>query len=116
MVSVTAERSPRAIVVSWVQPNCSDINDDQVNEYMIRYGLHSEMQRTTTPISVTTFTIAGVSLEVFTEYSIEVAAVNSRGVGQYSQPETIVIIDGEYCTLNVKGLYEHCFSLQPLDL
>ena len=116
MVSVTARKSPRAIVVSWVQPNCSDINDDQVNEYMIRYGLHSETQRVTTPMAIsgTTFTITDGSLEVLTEYSIEVAAVNSMGVGQYSQPETVVIIDGEYRIL--KGLYQHHFSLQPLDL
>ena len=85
--------------VSWTEPKCSEINAPQLNGYKVRYGILTVMKRMTTStiISGTTFTIgAGEDgVQLFTEYSIEVAAVTSRGVGQYSQPEAGVITGGE---------------------
>ena len=83
------------IVVTWMEPNCSNINDDRVDRYVIRYGLFSGGQRETTPtVTGMSFMIRNDNLQLFTEYSIEVAAVNSRGVGHYSQPQTAVITGG----------------------
>ena len=92
MVSVTPRISPRGFAVTWVEPACSEINDAEVNGYMIRYGLLSETQRVTTPlVTGLMHTISDPNLLIFEEYSIEVAAVNSMGEGQFSQPETVVI-------------------------
>ena len=86
-----------AIMVSWVEPTCSDINDAQVTGYVIRYGPLSGAQRSTILISTpqTSFTINDNDLQLFTEYSIEVAARNRKGVGQFSQRQTTVITGGE---------------------
>ena len=97
MVSVINGSSSRGIAVSWREPSCSDINDSGVTGYQIRYGLLSKTQRLTTPTitSGTMFTISSSGLQLFTDYSIEVAAVNSRGVGTFSQPKIGVITGGE---------------------
>ena len=86
-----------AITVKWVEPNCSDINDAQITGYEIRYGPLSGAQRSTIPISTpqTSFTINDNDLQLFMEYSIEVAAHNRKGVGQFSQHQTAVITGGE---------------------
>ena len=85
--------------VSWTEPKCSDINAPQLNGYKVRYGILSKtkVEKTITDaiISDTTYTIGEDRVQLFTEYSIEVAAVTSRGVGQYSQPEAGVITGGE---------------------
>lgn len=96
MVTVRNGSSSSGITVSWNEPDCSDVNDARVTGYMINYGVLSETQRTTTPtMTGTTFTISGEGLQLFTDYSIEVAAVNSRGAGTYSQPKIGVITGGE---------------------
>ena len=92
MVSVTDRSSPRGFTISWVELTCGEVNDAQVNGYIVRYGLFSETQRVTTLlISGSTHTISDPNLQVFVEYSVEVAAVNSMGAGQFSPPETVVI-------------------------
>ena len=92
-------------MIRWTEPKCSDINDAQVIEYMIRYGpVHSETQRMTKSTTETTIIITDDDLEGFSEYSIEVAAVNSQGVGQYSQAETVTIIDGESSFVQIFNL------------
>ena len=100
MVSVVNGSSSSGISVSWKEPSCSDVNDVQVTEYKIRYGIRSETQQRTVIPAINSgtmqYTISGNDLELFTEYSIEVAAVNSRGEGQYSQPKTAVITGGEF--------------------
>ena len=97
MVSVINGSSSRGIYVNWSEPDCSDVNDDNVIGYQICYGVLSETQRLTTPTitSGTTFTISGDGLQPFTEYSIQVAAVNSIGEGPYSQRRIGVITGGE---------------------
>ena len=108
MVSVVNGSSSSGISVSWKEPSCSDINDVQVTEYKIRYGIRSETQQRTVIPAINSgtmqYTISGNDLELFTEYSIEVAAVNSRGEGQYSQPKTAVITGGEFLYTNYKEL------------
>ena len=97
MVSVINGSSSSGIAVSWREPNCIDINDNGVTGYQIRYGVLSETQRSTTPTitSGTVFTISASNLQVFTDYSIQVAAVNDRGVGTFSQPKIGVITGGK---------------------
>ena len=88
-----------SITVSWREPNCRDVNDVRVTGYRIRYGEFSDTQQTTLNINSGTtmaFTISGNGLTPFTDYFIEVAAVNSRGVGTFSQPKIGVITGGEY--------------------
>ena len=83
----------RGFIVRWVELTCGEVNDAQVNGYIVRYGLLSETQRVTTPlISGSTHSISDPNLQAFVEYSVEVAAVNSLGVGQFSQPETVVTL------------------------
>lgn len=97
MVSVINGSSSSGIAVSWREPNCSDINDNGVTGYQIRYGVLSETRRSTTPTitSGTMFTISASGLQLFTDYSIQVAAINSEGVGTFSQPKIGVITGGE---------------------
>ena len=119
MVSVENGSSSSGITVSWKEPNCSDINDERVIGYRIRYGLHSLTQRMNTPlITSRTFTLTrnDNDLQLFMDYSIEVAAVNSRGVGTFSQPKTAVITGGGYEIKFRLNYIRFCYSLQPPDL
>ena len=94
---VVVSSSSNGIVVSWREPNCSDVNDERVTGYQVRYGELSETMRLTPAItSGTRFTISSNSLLLFTDYSIEVAAVNSRGMGAFTQPKIGVITGGEH--------------------
>ena len=93
---VEVRSSSSGIVINWRKPNCSDVNDERVTGYQVRYGKLSETLRLTPTItSGTRFTISGDSLLLFTDYSIEVAAVNSRGMGAFTQPKIGVITGGE---------------------
>jgi hypothetical protein len=119
MVSVRSSSS--GIAVSWREPNCSDVNDESVTGYRVRYGVLSETQRTTTPTSGTKFTISDNDLFLFTDYSVEVAAVNNRGAGTFTQPKIGVITGGEnlgfevslsviviYCHSQLLAVSVHC--------
>ena len=95
---VVVSSSSSGIVISWREPNCSDVNDERVTGYQVRYGELSgtQKQTTLTITSGTRFTISSDSLLLFTDYSIEVAAVNSRGLGAFTQPKIGVITGGEH--------------------
>ena len=98
MVTVVGLMNPRRISVQWAEPACRDINAAGVTGYVIRYGLSGQVPMTTPTItSGLSYTIGGGNLQLFTDYSIEVAANNSKGVGQFSRPETAVITGGDYC-------------------
>ena len=45
MVSVTDRSSPRGFIVRWVELTCGEVNDAQVDGYIVRYGLLSEIER-----------------------------------------------------------------------
>ena len=94
---VVVSSSSSGIVVSWREPNCSDVNDERVTGYQVRYGVLSGTQKQTTPTitSGTTFTISIDGLLLFTDYTIEVAAVNNRGLGAFTQPKIGVITGGK---------------------
>ena len=110
MVSVTARSSPRGFTVRWVELTCGEVNDDKVNGYMVRYGLLSETQQVTTPlISGSTHSISDPNLQVFVEYSVEVAAINSLGAGQFSQPETVVIPGSKIVVIFLTKTYQNLF-------
>ena len=102
MVSVTPLTSSRQIFVQWEEPACSDINDDSVTEYIVRYGLPSGQTQQVNTLT-TSYTISDDSLQLFTEYSIEVAAVNRRGEGQFSQPQIAVITGGKLSWRHIKS-------------
>ena len=94
MVSVTPLTSSKQIFVQWEEPACSDINDDSVTEYIVRYGLPSGQTQQVNTLT-TSYTISDDGLQLFSEYSIEVAAMNSEGEGQFSQPQIAVITGGK---------------------
>ena len=104
MVTATGKRNPLGIVVRWVEPTCSDVNDAEVTGYVIRYGPLSGARQKTTPTitSGKSFTINDNDLQLYMEYSIEVAASNRKGVGQFSQHQTAVITGGENNIITVK--------------
>ena len=92
-----------SITVSWREPNCRDVNDVRVTGYRIRYGEFLDTQPITLNINsgmTMAFIISGNDLTPFTDYSIEVAAVNSEGVGAFSQPMIGVITGGENLHFN----------------
>ena len=103
---VVVSSSSSGIIVSWREPNCSDVNDERVTGYQVRYGELSETQKQTTPTitSGTTFTISIDGLLLFTDYSIEVAAVNNRGLGAFTQPKIGVITRGEHFGFTVYNI------------
>ena len=82
-VSVS-EVTSSSITVQWEAVDCIHQNGD-ITGYSVRYGEIGSAEREKTvsmTSSVTMYTITGLS--TFTNYSIEVAAVNSAGAGVYS--------------------------------
>ena len=79
------------ITVQWGVVNCTDRNGD-ITGYSVRYGVQgtAEGDRTvrmaTGDSSGGMYTISGLSTA--TEYTVEVAAVNSAGTGVYSDSIT----------------------------
>ena len=80
-VSVS-EVTSSSITVQWGAVNCSDRNGD-ITGYSVRYGVQTE---SVSGGGATQTIISGLTAS--TEYSIEVAAVNSAGIGDYSVPMT----------------------------
>ena len=75
------------ITVGWGELDCIHHNGD-ITGYSVRYGVQgtAEGDRTTEESSGGMYTISGLSTA--TEYTVEVAAVNSAGTGVYSDPIT----------------------------
>ena len=78
--------------------------DDQngvITGYSVQYGvMESENTETVTVsgASTTQTTISGLNSS--TTYSIQVAAVNSAGTGEYSEPETAETLPSEADNVN----------------
>ena len=73
-----------SITVQWGAVNCSDLNGDMIR-YSVRYGIQGNGSTQTVSVSggeATMTTISGLTAS--TNYSIEVAAMNSVGLGAYS--------------------------------
>ena len=77
-----------SITVQWRSVNCTERNGD-ITGYSVRYGVVGSGNTQTMSISGGSVTEATISsLMLSTNYSIQVAAVNSAGTGVYSDPPT----------------------------
>ena len=87
-VSVTASVGSTYIYVYWQDADCIHRNGE-ITGYSVRYGEvgSSESDKIVQMIPGPNIVISGVT--VYTDYTIEVATVNSAGVGVYSDPFTI---------------------------
>ena len=92
--SVSASSTSSSITVQWGAVDCIHRNGD-ITGYSVRYGVQGsgEGDRTVEIASGDSsggmYQISGLSSA--TVYTIEVAAVNSAGIGDYSDPITIEI-------------------------
>ena len=92
----TSDVTSSSITVQWGAVDCIHRNGD-ITGYSVRYGVQGSGSTQTESVSggaTTERTVSG--LESSSNYSIEVAAVNSAGTGVYSDP-IIRITDG-MCT------------------
>ena len=76
-----------AITVQWGEVNCTDRNGN-ITGYSVQYGVQGSGSTQTRDVSGTEATIS--SLMPSTNYSIQVAAVNSAGIGVYSDPPVFI--------------------------
>ena len=88
------------ITVQWGTVDCIHHNGD-ITGYSVRYGVNGTAEgdrKTTGDSSGGMYTISGLSAA--TEYTVEVAAVNSAGVGVYSGPSTVPTVgeDSNTCS------------------
>ena len=98
-----------SITVQWGPVNCIQRNGD-ITGYSVRYGAQGDGNTQTVSVSggnTTKITISG--LHSSTVYAIEVAAVNSAGIGPYSVPSTETTDGMFHCTSLVTC---HTFSIQ----
>ena len=76
--------TPSSITVQWGAVNCAHHNGD-ITGYSLQYGVVGSGSRVIISISGGSVTEATLSsLRSSTPYSIQVAAVNSAGIGVYS--------------------------------
>ena len=90
-----------SITLSWLPVDCKNRNGN-ITGYSMRYGSAANQTENFSGGSTTEATITG--LDAATNYSIEVAAVNSAGIGVYSAAIyniTLGIIFMHYLTLLV---------------
>ena len=95
-VNATVESSTN-ITVQWGEVPCIHQNG-AITGYSVQYGVvgnGSTENMTVDGASTTQTTISG--LNPSTNYSIEVAAVNSAGTGVYSEPRT-QLTEGLWCS------------------
>ena len=92
---VSADATSTAISVQWGSVPCIHQNG-QITGYSVRYGVMGSNTETMNAAG----NVAMISgLETSTNYSVEVAAVNSAGVGEYSDP-IIVPTESKICSRN----------------
>ena len=85
-----SEVTSSTITVQWGPVNCIHINGD-ITGYSVRYGVQGSGNTQTSDVSGGSLTEATISsLMPSTTYSIQVAAVNSAGIGVYSDPPVII--------------------------
>ena len=86
-----SEVTSSSITVQWRAVDCIHRNGD-ITGYSVRYGVQGSGSTQTRDVSVTEATLS--SLMPSTTYSIQVAAMNSAGIGVYSTSITAKT-DGE---------------------
>ena len=85
--SVSASSSSTSITVQWGPVDCADRNGD-ITGYSVRYGeVGSGRTQTVNVTGETSKTISGLSTS--TNYTYQVAARNSAGLGPYSDLQNI---------------------------
>ena len=105
---VSADGTSTAISVQWGSVPCIHQNG-QITGYSVRYGVVGSGNTETMNVTGNVAMISG--LVTSTNYSVEVAAVNSAGVGEYSDP-IIVPTESKICS----GDYDVIMSLFLLQL
>ena len=86
----TSDVTSFSITVQWGAVDCIHRNGD-ITGYSVRYGVQGNGSTQTESVSGGATTEATISgLVAGTNYSIEVAAVNSAGTGVYSDPLTVL--------------------------
>ena len=118
-VSVPEEHvTSSSITVQWGAVDCIHHNGD-ITGYSVQYGAQGSGSTQTRDVSITEATIS--SLMPSTTYSIQVAAVNSAGIGVYSDPPVIIeTLPSKYtsvlCTCEVYEhlMFENTFSICSL--
>ena len=97
MVNVSSVQGSSSIIVSWREVSCQHRNGE-ITGYVVEYKTSATRQRRQTQEMIVMVdgqaTIIN-DLKPLTEYSIMVAAVNSNGTGQFSEPVTIVTHQGK---------------------
>ena len=81
-----------SITLQWKAVDCIHRNGD-ITGYLVRYGVQGSGNTNVSRGITTKATISGLSAT--TPYTIEVAAVNSVGIGKFSSP-TAVSTSGEF--------------------
>ena len=87
--NITSTSTPTSITVMWDRLSCVDRNGE-ITGYRIQYGittLSTTVNITGTSASDRTFTAYG--LVPLTTYMFRIAAINSDGVGPYSNTESL---------------------------
>ena len=92
---VSADGTSTAISVQWGSVPCIHQNG-QITGYSVRYGVVGSGNTETMNVTGSGAVIS--ELETSTNY-VEVAAVNSAGVGEYSDP-IIVLTESKICCQN----------------
>ena len=97
-IDVTADGASTTITVQWGNVPCIHQNG-QITSYSLQYGVE-ESGNTQTLIS--TGNGAEISgLVTSTNYTVQVAAITSAGVGEYSDPQLIVNTESMfYCSFS----------------
>ena len=78
------------IRITWEPPACETWNSEAITSYIIQ-NVQTDPILVNDP-ALRSFTFP--NLPTFTEYRVEMAAVNSVGQGPFSEPTTITLADG----------------------
>ena len=102
-----SDKNPFTITINWRPVKCIHRNGD-ITGYSVRYGIQGNGSMQTVNVSGGDSTNTSISeLKSSTIYSIEVAAVNSAGIGMYSNPlKNITSVAGDW----FQFIVEYTFS------
>ena len=95
-MSVTGLLNPSRFIITFDELECQEVNAEDVTSYIVQYGLPgSTMSQTESPSRpFSPFTITDSSLLSLVNYQFQVAAVNSKAMGSFSEPVLGFILGG----------------------